>query len=85
MLMKTPIGDLFFAFADERDARWYLAKTGADSFCEAVSHEEFLRRDAKALEGVERILLLPSQEAAARLLRDGGSFPYETYVVSPPS
>ena len=82
VVMKTPIGNLFFAFANERDALWYLARTGAEAVCEAVSHEELLRRDAKALEGVETILLLPSQEAAARLLRDAGRFPYEAYVVA---
>ena len=85
VVMKTPIGNLFFAFADERDARWYLAATGAEAFCEAVSHDELLGRDAKALEGLERILLVPSPEVAARLVRDAGSFSYKTYCVSPPT
>jgi hypothetical protein len=84
VVMKTPLGDLFLAFTDERDAQRYLAATGADAFCEPVSHETLLRRDSAALAGVQTMLLLPSLEAVDSLLRDAGSFPYAKYVVTVP-
>jgi hypothetical protein len=85
VVMKTPLGALPVAFAAVEDARAYLRATGADSHCEARSHDDLLQSEPGAFEGVSQLLLIPSLDVARALLRDASSFPYDRYVLAIPS
>ena len=80
--MKTPLGDPFVGFAEERHGQAYLKAVGLDALMEVVSRDVLLEQDPHAFDTANAVLLLPSLDAVRDLLRDAHSFPYERYVVN---
>lgn len=85
VVIKTPLGPLPLAFANEEDARLYLRAKGADVICEVRSRDDLLHNEPGALDGGLHLLLIPSADVARALLRNPSTFPYDRYVVGLPS
>lgn len=82
VVMKTTIGPLLFGFATQQLAQVYVQATGRADVIEAVSQEDLLATNPKALDGFEQMLLFPSVEVLRSFFEQREAFQFQDYVVS---